>query len=258
MDMASSRDMNELLHLAKRTAETAGRWLVHHAGTSERRHTHSEEHPREIKAAADRVMDGEILGALRPAGLPILSEESGLLGPEDAWRFIVDPLDGTYNFVRNLGQSAVSIGLWEGDQPLFGVVFTMPDERLYWGGRGLGAFCDGQPIAVSTTSEVSKAAICTGIPARADVTGPMTELLSIVRAFGKVRMLGSATVSLARVAEGSADAYWEQDIMLWDVAAGLAIVEGAGGSFTTTPGSLEYALTVFAGNGRVTREFSNG
>jgi len=215
-------------------------------------YAHCRVQSKEIKAIADSILDKDILQALESTGLAVLSEESGYIPARqrsDYW-FIVDPLDGTFNFVKGLGPSAVSIALWEGDRPVFGVIYTVVERSLVWGGAGMGAFADGHPISVSGTPNQAQASICTGFPVRFDVTNDnaINEFLRIVRPYAKVRMLGSAAVSLLHVAAGSADAYAEQNIMLWDVAAGLAIVDGAGGGSVIEKAGSEWCYRVFASN----------
>lgn len=245
---------DELLRLAKAVAQAAATRLLS-LGDTHKSYTHSAELTREIKALADRVLDDEIVAALRPTGVPILSEESGCSAPEHAgpYRFIVDPLDGTFNFVRTLGPCAVSIALWNLQQPVFGVVYNLTERQLYWGGPECGAFADDLPIAVSTITEQGRACLCTGFPARFefDAEHARQDFWQRVTPYAKVRMIGSAAVALLHVARGSADAYFEKNIMLWDVAAGLAIVQGAGGVIRYMPGELEHSLDVEADNGRM-------
>lgn len=209
--------------------------------------------PREVKATADRVLDEEILSCLVPTGLPILSEEAGELASttNTGLQWIVDPLDGTVNFVRGLAPCAISIALYRGDVPIFGVIGEYPAYSLAWGGPSIGAFVEGRSIHVSTMDAKSKAILCTGFPSRFDVADELAtaQFLRIIGAFAKVRMLGAASLSLLHVAKGSADAYTEQDIMRWDVAAGLALVEGAGGRVSVSPGRYRHSLNIFASNG---------
>ena len=110
--------------------------------------------------------------------MPIVSEE----GFEEDVTFnnfwIVDPLDGTFNFVKGLGPSAVSIALWKDQKPIFGVIYNIVDRKLIWGGAGIGAYCDGQPISVSKVSIKNQASICTGFPVRLDL-----ENETVVRSF---------------------------------------------------------------------------
>lgn len=245
-------EVPHLLELAKAVAAGAGKRLTESAGQAYRRHTFSSELPKEIKACADAVLDEEILAALRPTGLTILSEESGLCIGDRAsdYYFIVDPLDGTFNFVRNLGDSAVSIALWKGDTPVFGVLYTFNDGALAWGGPGIGAFINDAPITVSKTAGPRTGAICTGFPVRADVNDSdyRRQFWEVLEPYAKVRMLGAAAVSLLNVARGAADAYMESGIMLWDVAAGLAIVEGAGGRQRIERLQEQWCCRIFAAN----------
>lgn len=241
-----------LLALAKMAATRAAARLLDGIAPGDRSYAHSKELPREIKAAADLVLEQEILETLQAAGLPILTEESGYVAGasgSDRW-FIVDPLDGTFNFVKRLGPCAVSIALWQGQRPVFGVIYDLLLRQLAWGGPELGAFADDQPITVSAVSEFAQASICTGFPARFDLEddAAMQGFIRLIRPFSKVRMLGSAASALLQVARGSADAYAERDIMLWDVAAGIAIVEGAGGATRRTQLGGEWRYDVVAAN----------
>jgi myo-inositol-1(or 4)-monophosphatase len=244
-------DLSELLELAKYTAVRGGSLLAD-ADPSKREYVHDTVLLKEIKATADVLVEAEILRALAPVGLTIWSEEAGRLeGTRHAeYRFIVDPLDGTFNYVKRLGPSAVSIALWKNETPVFGVLFLHPEASLVWGGPGIGAFRDGAAICVSATRAPSRAVICTGFPVRMNVTNDTERerFWSTAEAFAKVRMLGSAAASLANVASGCADVYAELGIMHWDVAAGLAIVQGAGGDFRMECGVEEHSLNVVAGN----------
>lgn len=248
-------DVRALMELSKAIAMSAGERLLAMAPADVASYRQSLEYPREIKAAADLVAEGDILGQLAATGLPVLSEESGFRPGRESTDlvFIVDPLDGTFNFVKGLGPSAVSIALWRRRCPVFGVIYDLAERKLVWGGAGLGAYRDASPIAVSTTTSARRASICTGIPVRVDVQDSRNRdsLWKLVGSFAKVRMFGSAAVSLAHVAAGAADAYSESQIMIWDVAAGLAIVEGAGGTIQFEFTDPEHALNVFAGNGRI-------
>ena len=245
-------DIPALLELAKSTAVQAGGRLSE-AGLAG--FSFSEELPREVKSLADTVLENVILETLSGTGVEILSEERGLVpgSLRGGYRFIVDPLDGTFNFVRNLGPCAVSIALWEADRPVFGVLFDIVRKSLLWGGKDLRAWKDGVEIHVSRTGGISHAALCTGFPVRFDFSGDQAWKRFRDRAarFAKVRMFGSAAMSLACVADGCAEAYFEEDIMLWDVAAGIAIVEGAGGRVRWSGKAGSSALDVYADNGRL-------
>jgi myo-inositol-1(or 4)-monophosphatase len=243
--------VDEFLELSKSVANQAGLRLL--GFTQERKsYAYSGDHPRELKALADTILERDILEALAPTGLAILSEESGYIPSQqksEYW-FIVDPLDGTFNFIKGLGPSAVSIALWQDRRPIFGVIYSVSERELVWGGSGMGAYAGGRQISVAATSNQAQASLCTGFPVRFDVEsdGARQNFWRLVRSYAKVRMLGSAAVSLLHVARGSADVYSERDIMLWDVAAGLAIVEGAGGRGLMTETNRPWCYEVFAAN----------
>jgi myo-inositol-1(or 4)-monophosphatase len=211
---------------------------------------------REVKLAADAALDRIVAGALSGTDIPIVSEEDVASHSTDpsgtAW--IVDPLDGSYNFARNLGPSMISVALWRAGAPVFGVLHDVDAGRTWGGGPGIPSRGEQGPIFVSTEDSMPRCVVCTGFPSRFPVGDDraVQDYVRSIASFGKVRMLGSAAASLLRVARGSAEVYFERHIMLWDVAAGLAIVAGAGGSWTAEPLAFDRGCTVVATNGRVT------
>ena len=210
--------------------------------------------PKEMKSASDRILEEVIVALLRPTGLNVLSEEAGQVvsSSVDALRWVVDPLDGTVNFMRGLAPCSVSLALCRGDAPILGVIGEFPSGKLAWGGVGVGAFWSDLPIRVSAVADRKQAVICTGIPSRFEFDEKGTQwITSTLAPYAKVRMLGAASLSLLCVAKGAAEVYSERDIMIWDVAAGLAIVEGAGGSFTMTKARHPDSFDVFASNGLI-------
>lgn len=209
------------------------------------------EHGKDIKTGADVESERVILETLAESGHPILAEESG--GNEtipSGHHWLVDPLDGTLNFVRGFPMAAVSIGLWDQVDPVLGVVVDIGRKDAYAGMVGEGAWCNDEPLKVSTTETMSRAVLATGFPVGRSYSDQ--DLLSFtgkVQQFKKIRMIGSAAMSLVYVAAGVFDAYVEEDIMIWDVAAGLALVKAAGGDYVMTPGTKPHAWNVAATNG---------
>lgn len=192
---------------------------------------------RDIKLRADREAEAVILETLAAAGYPTLAEESGETGEASQGpRWIVDPLDGTLNYKRGIDLCCVSIALWEDDRPLLGVVYDFHREELFSGLVGQGAWRNEVAIRVSEVGESARAVLGTGFPVSRDFASPaLARFIGRVRAFKKLRLLGSAALSLAWVACGRIDAYCEEDIMLWDVAAGIALVAAAGGWVDAAP-----------------------
>jgi len=134
------------------------------------------------------------------------------------------------NFSRTLPFCAVSIALGTVNTPMLGVVYDFNRDDLFSGVVGAGAWRNGAPMQVSRITETSRAVLTAGFPVNfVYEDGPLMQFAQMARRFRKLRMFGSAALSLAYVAAGLADAYAEDDIMLWDVAAGLALVEAAGG-----------------------------
>lgn len=207
---------------------------------------------REVKLVADKFLEQELVGGLSSTGISILSEETEESHRQsmDGPLWIIDPLDGSYNFSRNLGPSMMCVALWDDRRPIFGVLYDLGTKTMYWGGRDFGAHSTSGEIHVSDESSLRRATICTGFPSRFPADDPLAigAYMSDILKFAKVRMIGSAAASLVHVARGSAEAYFERNIMIWDVAAALALVEGAGGHFELTMTDFRESLTVLASN----------
>jgi myo-inositol-1(or 4)-monophosphatase len=211
---------------------------------------------RDVKLRADSEAESLILRIIKERStLPILSEEGGWIGGAQSGqdlRWIIDPLDGSMNYLRRVPLSCVSVALWRGDEPLVGVIDDFNHDQVFTAIVGSGAWLDGVPIRVTGTRDVRDAVIAIGFPIATDFEpAALAEVVEFVRAYKKVRMFGTAALSLAFVAAGRADAYYERDIKIWDVAAGLALVRAAGGDLHVRPGREPNAITVYAGNGRL-------
>lgn len=193
---------------------------------------------RDIKMQADIDAERIFLELLAPSGYPILSEESGARGDVagDGPVWVVDPLDGTMNFSRAIPFYSTSIALLVNGDPVLGVVHDVGREETFYGVVGQGCWLNDVPITVSSVAEPSSAILATGLPTYRDFdAAALSDFSKELGRFKKVRMLGSAALMLAYVAGGRVDAYWEDDIMLWDVAAGLALVRAAGGCVSLSP-----------------------
>lgn len=217
------------LDLAVRTAKAAGAVLKKRNDIS----VDSAE-GKDLKLSSDKESERAIIGMLRAeSAYPILSEECGAVGEPDpnGYRWIVDPLDGTVNYYKNMPElTCVSIALWKGNEPILGVIYRYAVDELYWGVKESGAYCNGARISSSPTDQVQAAVIATGFPTHRDYSAEsLLPFLQAVQRFKKVRMLGAAAIMGVFVAAGKVDAYYEDHIMLWDIAAASAIVVAAGG-----------------------------
>jgi len=220
----------EYLKIAKEIAIEAGKKITDQ-NSNARKVNVSE--GKDVKVAGDLISESIILERLQDqSSLPILSEEKGKVGDFESEEFhwIVDPLDGSLNFSRGLPLCCISIALWRNKTPLLGVIYDFNRDELFSGIVGQGAWLNEEAIRVSTVRERENAVLTTGFPIRTDFSKEgITTFTNDIQQYKKVRLLGSAALSLAYVACGRVDAYHEKNIMLWDVAGGCAIVEAAGG-----------------------------
>ncbi len=187
---------------------------------------------RDIKTQADIDAHKTICSILGKTGLPVISEESATYDANPATEacWVIDPLDGTVNYFRGSPLNCTSIGFWSEGKPIFGVIYDFLSNELYTGGEGFPAQRNGSQISVSKVANPSEAILATGFPNARDFDhAPLMRFVAQIQSFRKIRLLGSAALSLAWLADGRLDAYFEEAIYLWDVAAGLPIVTGAGG-----------------------------
>lgn len=194
----------------------------------------------DIKLKADQLAEEGILKLLNDRlPLPVLTEESGEHGDveENSLMWVVDPLDGTFNYSRGMPMCCSSVGLWANGEPVLGAVYNFFLDELFTGIVGQGAWLNGRPIAVSGVREAAKASLATGFPHQQDFNDePLREFVRQVQRFKKIRMLGSAALMGAYTACGWLDAYVEEDVWLWDIAAAAAISRAAGGAVRVRSG----------------------
>ena len=185
---------------------------------------------QDVVSEADRNCEELIVAALT-RHFP----EDGFLGEEGGLRsegkliWVVDPIDGTDNFLRGIPFWCVSIGLVADRQALLGYIYNPVTEELFSAVKGGGAFLNGEAIRVSDTADVERARICLGFSYRRPVAPHARVVKALLDAHCEYSRLGSGALGVAYTAAGRFDAYWEHHINAWDVAAGLAIVSEAGG-----------------------------
>ena len=213
--------------------------------------------PTDIVTEMDRRAERLIVETLR-ASHPehsILTEETGDLAGTTSHRWVIDPLDGTTNYVHGLAIYAVSIALEVDGRAALGVVYDPSRDECFVAERGGGATVNGQTVRVSTTPALGESLLATGfaytIRERRDTN--LAEHGALSRRARAVRELGSAALSLAGVAAGRLDGFWELRLGPWDVAAGALLVEEAGGRVTALDGGPLDAVTPapLASNGRI-------
>ncbi len=191
--------------------------------------------PADLVTRADRESEHLIASRIRTrfTGHAIVGEE-GTRDTGTGPRWYVDPVDGTTNFAHGLPWYSVSIGFEEQGRLTAGVVFVPPLDEMFVAERGRGAFLVGvdgrlQALRPSTTSEIGDALVATGLPSALDRPPHIRNIATVMQHTRKFRMTGSAAIHLAYVAAGRLDVFWEPTLNSWDVAAGIVLVEEAGG-----------------------------
>ena len=248
-----------MIETAKKAAREAGKTVIKHfgkiSGSAVRKKARTD-----FVSFVDEQSEDTIINIIR-LKFPdhaILAEESGVLDSDSPYRWIIDPLDGTTNFLKSIPVFAISIALEYNGSLIAGVIFDPIREEIFWAERGRGAFLNEKQIYVSDTPKLSESFLATGFPFK-----NKRFLKSYLNVFEKVftesigvRRLGSAAIDLAYVASGRFDGFWEIGLKPWDIAAGALIIEEAGGKVTDfwgRPSYLENAYLI-ASNGKIHKE----
>jgi myo-inositol-1(or 4)-monophosphatase len=221
--------LQELLALATDLASDAGQ--VHAEGMRGTLRIETKSSPTDLVSQIDRAAERlivERLTELRPHDA-LLAEEGALSDGASGVRWIIDPLDGTTNYIYGYPAFAVSIAVEIDGQPRIGVVYDSSAGHMYQAIGGFGALCDGQPIEAREQTDLSKALVATGFSYEA--AQRMRQGAAAAQVLGRVRDIrrgGSAALDLCHIAAGHVDAYWELDLSPWDYAAGGVIAREAG------------------------------
>ncbi|WP_439543367.1 inositol monophosphatase family protein [Hyphomicrobium sp.] len=254
--MPASALMNVMISAARK----AGRSLARDFGEVEQLQV-SVKGPANFVSAADHKAEDIIYKELAKArpGYSFLMEERGeLRGDDETHRWIVDPLDGTTNFLHGIPHFAISIGLEREGVMVAGVVYNPATDELFTAEKGKGAFLnDRRRLRVAARKTLADAVVVTGIPHRGRPGHPrfLDEMKTVMVEVAGLRRSGSAALDMAYIAAGRYDGYWERGLKAWDLAAGIVLVREAGGLVTDVNGGDE-ALSrgdVLAGNNYITK-----
>jgi myo-inositol-1(or 4)-monophosphatase len=226
-------NVSPTLNVMISAARKAGRSLIRDFGEVEHLQV-SIKGPANFVSAADHKAEDIIFKELSKARADygFLMEERGeVIGADKTHRWLVDPLDGTTNFLHSNPLFAVSIGLEREGQLVAGVIYNPASDELFTAEKGKGAFMNDRRLRVAARKTLADALVTTGIPHRGREGHPrfMKEMSLLMQEVAGVRRTGSAALDLAFVAAGRFDAYWEHNLKPWDLAAGLVIVREAGG-----------------------------
>ena len=205
----------------------------------------SKKGPSDFVTAADirteKILKQELSRARPDFGF--LMEEAGeIRGNNPNSRWIVDPIDGTTNFIHGIAHFAICIALEEAGQITAGIIFDPINEQLFWAEKGYGAFLNDRRIRVSARTRISQSIFATGIPFRGKETTDdhknfLDQIGSVMSVSAGIRRFGSAALDLAYVAAGRFDGFWESGLKPWDIAAGLIVVREAGGIVSDLTGN---------------------
>jgi len=179
-------------------------------------------------------------------------EETGHFNTDQEYIWVIDPLDGTKNFVHGIPLYSISLALLHRGEPILGMVYAVPQDELFWAVKGYGAYLGSERLSVSSCTDPDKLLVATGFmyrePQRAEKYFQV--LTEVLRRYGGLRRLGSAAIDLAYVAAGRLDVFFEMDLNPWDTAAGSLLVQEAGGLVTDFTGGHNplFAKSILAGN----------
>lgn len=246
-----------LLNVMVQSALKAGRSLARDFGEVQNLQV-SMKGPADFVSQADlkaeEIIRTELMRARPTYGF--LGEESAeVIGSDGAHRWIVDPLDGTTNFLHGIPQFAVSIALERNKELVAGVIYNPASDELFTAERGGGAFLNDRRLRVAARKSISDAVIGTGVPhlGHGHHGNYLLELRNVMGECAGVRRMGAAALDLAYVAAGRFDGFWERPLQPWDMAAGIVLIREAGGYVSDMSGGTQMleAKSIAAGNEQI-------
>ena len=205
----------------------------------------------------EKILIEELLKA-RP-NYSILSEEAGEINNDDSFRWIIDPIDGTSNFLHGIPHFAISVGLEHNKEIISGIVYDPIKDEMFVAEKGNGSYMNNQRMRVSARSKIKNCIIFSGGPRYESENKELT-FKEYIKFSSKVdtaiRKLGCASLDMAYVAAGRCDGFWQRDLNYWDIAAGIILVKESGGYVTDFKGKNEYIenKTILVTNSKINNE----
>ena len=230
------------INVMLRAAHAAGRGLARDFGEVENLQV-SEKGPGDFVSVADRQAERRIVEELeraRPRYGFLLEESGAVAGADTSNRWVVDPLDGTGNFLHGIPHFCISIALERDGEPIAALVYNPLTDDTYWAARGVGAYANNRRLRVSARARLAHCILATGEEVGAGVearAGYLRQHAAVKEAGVSLRRLGAAALDLAWVADGRLDGFWHSGLNRWDIAAGVLLVREAGGAVSDTDGS---------------------
>ena len=252
----TSANINLMLKACRKAAKT----LIRDFGEIEKLQV-SLKGPGDFVTASDKKVEKiliEELGKGRP-NYSILSEEIGEIKNDEEFKWIIDPIDGTANFLHGIPHFAISVGLEKNKEIICGMIFDPIKDEIFTAEKGNGAYLNNQRMRVSSRAKLENCIIFTGGPKRDAQNRDL-----VIKEYDKfsskvlipIRKLGSASLDMAYVASGRCDGFWQRNLNYWDIAAGIILVKEAGGFVTDFKGEADYIenKTILVTNSRINEE----
>ena len=250
------------INLMYRACVKASKLLIRDFGEIEKLQV-SEKGPGDFVTASDKRVEKIIINELEKSEYSFLTEETGLIeGKYKDKRWIIDPIDGTFNFLNGLPHFAISIGYEENGEIVSGIIFDPIKNEMFAAHKGSGAYLNNSRTRVSNKSDFKIACLVTGGPKAASKAKEsiLDEYKKIsMKTNAHIRKSGSAALDLAYVATGRYDGCWQREINYWDIAAGIIIVKESGGFVENikAEGFDKEKVDIVAGNSKIHKELRN-
>ena len=217
--------------------------------------------PGDFVTASDKKVEKIIIEELLKArpNYSILSEEIGQINNDESFKWIIDPIDGTANFLHGIPHFAISVALEHDKEIICGIIYDPIKDEMFTAEKGNGSYLNNQRMRVSSRSKLKDCIIFTGGPKRESKDREL--VLKEYNNFSSkvlipIRKLGSASLDMAYVAAGRCDGFWQRNLNYWDIAAGIILIKEAGGFVTDFKGNNTYIenKTILATNSRINKE----
>ena len=250
------------INLMYRACVKASKVLIRDFGEIEKLQV-SEKGPGDFVTASDKRVEKIIINELEKSEYSFLTEETGLIeGKHKDKRWIIDPIDGTFNFLNGLPHFAISIGYEENGEIVSGIIFDPIKNEMFAAHKGSGSYLNNSRTRVSNKSNFKNACLVTGGPmSNSKAKESILDEYKMVsmKTSSHIRKSGSAALDLAYVAAGRYDGYWQREINYWDVAAGIILIKESGGFVETVTGDDFHSekIDIVAGNSKIHKELKN-
>ena len=217
--------------------------------------------PGDFVTASDKKVEKILIEELQKArpNYSILSEEIGKISNDESFKWIIDPIDGTANFLHGIPHFAISIGLEKEGEIICGIIYDPIKDEMFVAEKGNGSYLNNQRIRVSSRSKLKDCIIFTGGPKKESSERELS--LKEYKNFSSkilipIRKLGSASLDMAYVAAGRCDGFWQRNLNYWDIAAGIILIKESGGFVTDFYGENKYLenKTILATNSKINKE----